>query len=173
VGGGEAAQQQVVFLRAAPAGGVGIELFAVDGRSEGLKNREPVRKSPEQWRRQLSPAAYQVTREAGTERAFSGEYWNNHAAGLYRCICCGTALFYSGTKFESGTGWPSFCEPFDPDHIRALRDASHGMIRAEIRCARCDGHLGHVFDDGPAPSGLRYCLNSASLAFVEGDAPPP
>lgn len=121
----------------------------------------------------LTPEERRVLLHQGTESPFCGGLLKETRPGVFTCRLCGLPLFRSGAKFESGTGWPSFCEPFDPDHIRALRDASHGMIRAEIRCARCDGHLGHVFDDGPAPSGLRYCLNSASLAFVEGDAPPP
>lgn len=104
----------------------------------------------------------------GTERPFCGGLLGEKRAGVFVCRLCGLPLFRSASKFDSGTGWPSFSQPYDPDHIRALRDTSHGMVRTEIRCRRCDGHLGHVFDDGPAPSGLRYCLNSVSLRFVEG-----
>jgi peptide-methionine (R)-S-oxide reductase len=120
----------------------------------------------------LSPEERRVILNQGTEPAFCGDLLNNKAEGVYACRLCGLPLFRSSAKFESGTGWPSFYEPFDPDHIAYLRDASHGMVRVEIRCKRCDGHLGHVFDDGPRPTGQRYCLNSASLKFVEGDAKP-
>ena len=123
-------------------------------------------KSDAEWRRLLSPEQYEVTRHAGTERAYTGDTWNNHADGVYRCVCCDTALFDSKTKFESGTGWPSFWQPIAKTNVVETHDTSLFMERIAVACARCDAHLGHVFDDGPRPTGLRYCMNSASLKFV-------
>jgi peptide-methionine (R)-S-oxide reductase len=149
-----------------PGGLVRIENFSAAGKSEGTVEVPKIIKSDAEWRAQLTPLAFQVARQAGTEQPFSGEYDHNHADGLYQCICCGTALYDSHTKFDSGTGWPSFYKAISRYNVGEARDLSLGMLRQAVSCKRCDAHLGHVFDDGPNPTGLRYCMNSVSLHFV-------
>ncbi|HVO62288.1 MAG TPA: peptide-methionine (R)-S-oxide reductase MsrB [Terriglobales bacterium] len=140
--------------------------FSNSGQRLKKVHENKIVRSEAEWRKQLSPNAFDITRHADTEMAFTGQYWNLHEKGLYRCICCGNALFTSGTKFDSGTGWPSFWAPIAEENVRKASDNSLGMMRTAVSCTLCDAHLGHVFDDGPPPTGLRYCMNSASLRFV-------
>ena len=155
------------FARLAFGKSIKLVDFSDKGKRNGVIQVEKIEKTDDQWRKQLTPEQFEVSRKAGTERAFTGQYWNNHEHGLYRCVCCGTALFSSDTKFESGTGWPSFWAPIAKENVEDLSDSTLGMRRTEVRCAKCEAHLGHVFDDGPRPTGLRYCMNSASLDFVK------
>jgi peptide-methionine (R)-S-oxide reductase len=144
---------------------VTILQFSDDGKPLGRATLPKVRKESE-WRKVLSPLAYEVTRQKGTEQAFSQPGYNKHEAGLYRCICCDNALFDAKTKFDSGTGWPSFWQPIAAENVHEISDRLYGMTRTEVQCSLCDAHLGHVFDDGPKPTGLRYCMNTVALRFV-------
>ncbi len=144
---------------------VTVMQFGDDGKQLGLVTLPRVHKEAE-WKNRLSTLAYEVTREEGTEMPFSQPGYNRHEPGIYRCICCDNALFNANTKYDSGTGWPSFWQPIAPQNVREISDRTLGMTRTEVRCALCDGHLGHVFDDGPKPTGLRYCMNTVALRFV-------
>jgi peptide-methionine (R)-S-oxide reductase len=146
---------------------VKIVEFSDAGKREDIVQVPKLVKSEDDWRKQLTPLSFEVTRHAATEIAFTGQYWNLHDKGLFRCICCDTALFDAATKFDSGTGWPSFWAPIAKENVEESMDVSLGVPRTAIACRRCDAHLGHVFDDGPPPTGLRYCMNSASLRFVK------
>jgi peptide-methionine (R)-S-oxide reductase len=153
----------------APNGSDNVTVIGFDdsGKSTGKSQVRKVRKTEQEWKQQLTADQFEVTRNKGTERAFSGEYAETRGKGLYRCICCNNALFSSDTKFDSGTGWPSFWAPIAKENVRSGNDLSLGIPRTEVSCSECDAHLGHVFDDGPKPTGLRYCMNSLSLKFIK------
>jgi peptide-methionine (R)-S-oxide reductase len=152
---------------AGDAGTVTIVQFSDAGKPTGKVTVPKVVKSDAEWKQKLAPISFEVARRAGTERPYSGSTWNNHDRGFYRCICCDNAVFSADTKFESGTGWPSFWQPLAKENIVEIRDMTLGMERTAVSCRECDAHLGHVFDDGPRPTGLRYCMNSAAMRFVK------
>ena len=152
---------------AAPAAAKAATIKVYSVEKKGYIMVDKINKTAEEWKKILTPEQFHVLREKGTEYAFSGKYWNNHEKGIYQCAACKTDLFSSDTKFESGTGWPSFWQPLRRENVQVATDSSFGMERDEVQCARCGGHLGHVFDDGPKPTGLRYCMNSVSLFFVK------
>ena len=178
-GAAVAAGATVFSLRASPAveasgavhgtpGEVTIVNFADDGKNLGKQTVAKIVKTDGEWRKQLGANSFGIARQADTEMPFTGVSWKEHGHGLYRCVCCETPLFSSATKFDSGTGWPSFWAPLAKENVVEKTDVSLGMARTEVQCARCEGHLGHVFNDGPQPTGLRYCMNSASMRFVKG-----
>ena len=139
--------------------------FAEDGKPKGKVVVPRIAKTEDEWKKQLSPISFEIARQSGTERPYSGAGWDEHGKGIFRCICCDTALFSSDTKFDSGTGWPSFWQPIAKENVVEMTDRTFGMSRTAVSCRRCDAHLGHVFDDGPRPTGLRYCINAASMKF--------
>jgi peptide-methionine (R)-S-oxide reductase len=157
----------IVAAAKAEPGEVTIVQFADDGKRLAKVKIAKVVKSEGEWRKQLPSGVFEITRHADTEFAFSGKYWDLHDKGIYRCICCDNALFNSATKFDSGTGWPSFWEPIAKENVREISDSTLGYARTAVACKECDAHLGHVFDDGPRPTGLRYCMNSASMRFMK------